>query len=201
MDPQGLNRLLKAIKDTPEEPVIEQAALRAMAKAKYGTDNIGHFGLAFPFYTHFTSPIRRYPDLMVHRLLKHYALGGPDPVQAVLQDQCDHASERERAAVEAERECVKLKQVEYILQHLGESFEGVVSGVTRFGIFVELREMLVEGRIHVRDMDDDHYEYDERTYTLVGLYTGRTYRLGDTVRVVVAAADVESREVDFVFED
>jgi ribonuclease R len=194
-----LNALLQAVKDTPEEPVIEEAALRAMAKARYSTENIGHFGLAFPFYTHFTSPIRRYPDLMVHRLLKHYATGGSTPDVDELQSRCDHASERERAAVTAERESVKLKQVEFVAEHVGETFTGVISGVTRFGVFVELNDILVEGMVHVRDMEGDFYEYDERNYVLVGMSSGRTFRLGDPVRVVVAAANTETREIDLLF--
>ncbi|QXD14861.1 ribonuclease R [Rhodocaloribacter litoris] len=201
VNPKQLNALLQDVKDTPQEPVIEEAALRAMAKAKYSTENIGHFGLGFPYYTHFTSPIRRYPDLMVHRLLKAYAAGEKKPDVAELQARCEHASERERAAVEAERESVKLKQVEYISDHVGETFDGVVSGVTGFGIFVELTDLLVEGMVHVRDLDDDYYEYDERTYTLVGLSTGTTFRLGDAVRVRVAAANLETREIDFVLAD
>jgi len=196
-----LNALLQAVKGAPEEPVIEEAALRAMAKAKYSTENIGHFGLAFPFYTHFTSPIRRYPDLMVHRLLKRYATGGTNPDVDELQARCDHASERERAAVKAERESVKLKQVEFIAEHVGETFTGVISGVTRFGVFVELNDILVEGMVHVREMEGDFYEYDERNYVLVGMSTGRTFRLGDPVRVLVAAANTETREIDLLFAE
>lgn len=194
-----LNALLDHVKGTPEAPVIEQAALRAMAKARYAPENIGHYGLAFTHYTHFTSPIRRYPDLMVHRLLKHYARKGAPADLEKLEAECDHCSERERAAVEAERESVKLKQVEYIRQHLGERFPGVVSGVTKFGVFIELTDLLVEGMVHVRDMDDDYYEYDERTYSLVGRDTGNTYRLGDPVEVVVAGANLDTREIDFLF--
>ena len=196
-----LNALLEHVKGAPEEPVIEEAALRAMAKAKYAVENIGHYGLAFPHYSHFTSPIRRYPDLMVHRLLKQYAVGRGQPDVAALQQKCDHCSEREKTAVEAERESVKLKQVEYIREHVGEQFPGVVSGVTKFGVFIELSDLLVEGMVHVRDLDDDYYEYDERTYSLVGRDTGRTFRLGDRVEVVVAGANLESREVDFVFAE
>jgi ribonuclease R len=161
--------------------------------------NLGHYGLGFAHYSHFTSPIRRYPDLMVHRLLKLYALDRADPAADGLQEKCEHCSEREKTATQAERESVKLKQVEYIRAHLGEQFSGVVSGVTKFGVFVELSDLLVEGMVHVRELDDDYYEYDERTYSLVGRDTGRTYRLGDRVEVVVAGANLESREVDFTF--
>ncbi|GIV61348.1 MAG: ribonuclease R [Rhodothermaceae bacterium] len=201
VDPKQLNDLLQAVKGTPQEPVIEEAALRAMAKARYDTNNIGHFGLGFKHYTHFTSPIRRYPDLMVHRLLKAYATGQKNADVDDLQARCEHASERERAAVQAERESVKLKQVEFIANHVGETFDGVVSGVTSFGIFVELTDLLVEGMVHVRDLDDDFYEYDERNYRLVGLSSGRTFRLGDAVRVTVAAANLETREIDFVLAE
>lgn len=203
---KALNALLHHVKGTPEEPVIEEAALRAMAKARYSTQNIGHYGLAFAYYTHFTSPIRRYPDLMVHRLLKHYLR--PKAVPALidieaLEARCAHCSERERAAEEAERDSVRLKQVQYMQQHVGETFWGVVSSVTPFGAFVELDDVLVDGLVHVRDMGDDYYEYDERRYTLRGLYTGKRYRPGDRVRVMVIRADPATRQIDlrFVAED
>jgi ribonuclease R len=136
---------------------------------------------------------------MVHRLLKKGAGSSEAPSGEGLEARCIHCSERERAAVEAERESIKLKQVEYIRDHLGETFQGVVSGVTNFGVFVELNQILIEGMVHVRELDDDYYEYDERTYSLIGRHTGRTYRLGDPVDVVVAGANMESREIDFLF--
>jgi ribonuclease R len=193
-----LNALLEQVKGTPQAPVVEEAALRSMAKARYSTANPGHYGLGFTHYTHFTSPIRRYPDLIAHRLLKQYAAGGADPDPEALQAQCEHCSERERAAETAERESVKLKQVEYIQQHLGEQFDGIISSVATFGLFVELTANLVEGLVHVRDMGDDYFEYDERTYRLVGQYTGRSYRIGQTVTVQVVRANLETRAVDFV---
>ena len=201
VESSDLNALLERVKGAPEAPVIEEAALRAMAKARYQVENIGHYGLAFTHYTHFTSPIRRYPDLMAHRLLKRYLSGGEPVDPTDLQDRCEHCSEREKAATEAERESIKLKQVEYMQQHVGAEFSGVVSGVTKFGVFVEMEDVLVEGLVHVRNLDDDYYEYDERSYRLVGKYSGKTYRLGDTVRVQVAAANVERREIDLIFVD
>jgi len=196
---KDLNALLAQIKGTPEAYVIENAALRAMAKAAYSTKDIGHYGLGFATYTHFTSPIRRYPDLLVHRLLKRHAAGGKDVDGRTLAAQCLHCSQREKTAEEAERESVKLKQVEYIRRHLGEQFTGVVSGVTKFGVFVELNDVLVEGMVHVRDMDDDYYVHDESTYSLVGDYTGKSYRPGDRVEVQVAGADPATRQIDLLF--
>ena len=194
-----LGTLIDDIKDEPEEQVIVRAALRAMSKAEYAVGNIGHYGLGFDYYSHFTSPIRRYPDLLVHRLLKRYASGHSPPNVEDLAARCEHCSEQERNAEEAERESVKLKQVEYVQEHVGDVFEGVVSGVTKFGVFVELTELLVEGLVHVRDMDDDYYAYDESTYTLRGENTGKSYRPGDSVTVEVVGADIDSREIDLLF--
>ena len=196
---EDLGDLIEEIKGEPEEQVIVRAALRAMSKAEYSVANIGHYGLGFDYYSHFTSPIRRYPDLMVHRLLKQYATGHPPANVEDLAAKCKHCSEQERNAEEAERESVKLKQVEYVQEHVGDVFEGVVSGVTKFGVFVELTELLVEGLVHVRDMDDDYYVYDESTYTMRGEDTGKSYRPGDTVTVEVAGADIDSREIDLLF--
>ncbi|MEM1269883.1 MAG: ribonuclease R [Bacteroidota bacterium] len=197
VEPADLNALLQHVKGTHEAPVIQEAALRAMAKAIYTTNNIGHFGLNFDYYSHFTSPIRRYPDLIVHRLLKGYAAGKP-PYREDIEMACRHCSEQERAAEQAERESVKLKLVEYITDHIGETFEGVVSGVARFGVFVELDEMMVEGLVHVRTMDE-YFEYDESAYALIGTRSGRIIRIGDPVRITVADADPVQRKVDFVF--
>jgi ribonuclease R len=199
VDSKDLNAFLQRIKDKPEAPVIEQAALRSMAKAVYSTNNIGHYGLGFRYYSHFTSPIRRYPDLIVHRLLKKYNAGGSGTDSGELAEQCKHCSEREKAAEQAERESVKLKQVEYMLDHIGERFEGVVSGVTNFGAFVEISELLVEGLVHVSNMADDYYQYDEETYQLVGEDNQRKIQVGDTVEVVVTEVDIETRKVDLRF--
>lgn len=198
--PPELQDLLEAFEGKPEAVIIEDATLRAMAKAVYSTDNVGHFGLAEPAYTHFTSPIRRYPDLLVHRILKQ--VHGYLPYQPEnLEEDCKHCSERERVATNAERESVRLKQVQYVQRHVGDEFGGVISGVTNFGVFVKLDGILVEGMVHVRDMDGDYYEYDESTYTLRGSNRGKTYRPGDRVRVIVVSANVETREVDLYFAE
>ncbi len=198
VSPAELQDLLEAFQDRPEAAIIEDATLRAMSKAIYSPDNVGHFGLAEPAYTHFTSPIRRYPDLLAHRILKK--VHGYLPYQEEnLEPICRHCSDRERVATNAERESIRLKQVQYLEQHVGDEFDGVVSGVTHFGVFVRLDDVFVEGMVHVRDMDGDYYEYDETTYTLRGSNKGRSYRPGDKVRVVVVSANVESREIDLYF--
>jgi len=194
-------KILEGIKGTPEEIIIEEVALRSMMKAIYSTNNVGHFGLGFADYTHFTSPIRRYPDLMVHRLLRRYVRFNPGKDYSndlrQLNRICEQSSRMERIAVEAERESVRLKQNEYISQHIGEQFEGVISGVLSFGIFVELVDTLVEGLVHIRDMGD-YYIFDEKTYTLTGRDSNRILRLGDTVWIKVARVNLEEGKVDFI---
>jgi ribonuclease R len=171
-----------------------------MAKAVYSEKNVGHYGLAFPFYTHFTSPIRRYPDLVVHRLLKEYSSGvGVRRLNALRESLpaiAEQSSQRERIAMEAERESVRVMQVEYMKRHLGDEFDGVIGGVTSFGFFVEITELLVEGLVRVRDLTDDYYLYDEARYALRGRSRGRIFRLGDTVRVRVLRVNPDDRTID-----
>ena len=193
-------KLLNDIKGTKEEIVIEEIALRSMMKAIYDTKNVGHFGLGFEDYTHFTSPIRRYPDLIVHRLLKQYLNGSnidKNVVTKKLRKICDQSSTMEKLALEAERESVRLKKNEYISLHVGEEFVGVISGVMSFGIFVELVDTLVEGLIHITNLDDDYYIFDEKSYSLIGRDTNRVLRLGDTVRIIVDTVNLEVGKVDF----
>jgi len=197
--PRALNTLLRSVSGRPEADVIEQAALRSMSRARYDVNNNGHYGLAAEFYTHFTSPIRRYPDLVVHRLIREKLHGRTMVNRETLDDLMVHCSEREVVATEAERESVQLKKVEYVLAHVGEEYAGVIKGVSRFGVFVELEELLVEGMVHVRDMEDDYFEYDEDTFSLVGSRTSKRYRPGGIVRVLIAGASIENREIEFVF--
>lgn len=196
-----LQKLLDDVRGTPEENVINEVSLRAMAKAVYSEKNIGHFGLALSYYTHFTSPIRRYPDLIVHRLVDEYDKGMSHARRqhflAQLPDVCRWSSDRERVAMEAERESVKVMQAEYMKQHLGDEFEGIISGVTSYGMYVEINDLLVEGMIHVRNIGNDYYEHDEKHYSLVGRRSGRRFRLGDQISVRVVRVDVENREIDF----
>ena len=195
-----LNKLLESVKGKPEEYLVKMATLRSMSKAVYATRNIGHFGLAFDFYTHFTSPIRRYPDLVIHRLIKAHAGGAPimpEEMQA-FDKLALHASEREVAASDAERDSVKMKQVEFLSGRIGEIFDAVISGVTERGLYVELAETHADGMINVRNVGDDYFEYEEKQYRLVGRRTKKSYRLGDPIKVKLIAARIPEKELDFL---
>ncbi len=195
----AINKLLESVVGKPEEYLIKVAALRSMAKATYTTKNIGHFGLAFEFYTHFTSPIRRYPDLLIHRLVKHFA--DHEPLSKEQMGEFDalakHSSEREVAATEAERDSIKMKQVEYLAERVGEEFDAVISGATDRGLYVELKETRAEGMIAMRNVGNDYFTYDQKRYRIVGERTKVQYALGDAVRVKLMAARVVDRELDF----
>lgn len=191
------NSLFEKIHGRGEETMIETIAVRTMAKAEYSTENIGHYGLAFPFYSHFTSPIRRYPDLMVHRLLQRYLEGGSSATREVYEEMCKHSSEMERRAVQAERDSVKYKQVEFMLDKQGKVFDGNISGVSKWGIFVELAISKSEGLIRFTDLDDDFYYLDEDNYRIIGRKGGKIYRLGDEVKVLVKNVNLEQRKLDF----
>ncbi|MEM9337272.1 MAG: ribonuclease R [Bacteroidota bacterium] len=192
----GLNHLMEKIEGKPEQNVLESLAIRSMAKAKYTTDTRGHFGLAFDHYTHFTSPIRRYPDVMVHRLLQHYLDRGKTEDKESFEQLCLHSSEREKRAADAERASIKYKQVEFMESMLGQEFEGIVSGVTEWGIFVEIVQTKCEGMIRMADLEDDFYEFDEKNYRVIGRNNKKMITLGDELKVLVAKTDIDKRTID-----
>ena len=198
---RSINAMLAAVKGQGEENFLSTLAIRSMAKAAYSTNNIGHYGLGFPFYTHFTSPIRRYPDMMVHRLLDKYLSGGRSVNIEKLEEQCKHSSAMEQLATNAERASIKFKQVEYMNDHLGEEYTGMISGVTEWGLYVEIEENMCEGLVPVRDLADDYYDFDEKNYRLVGRRHNNQYRLGDIVKVKVARANLDKKQLDFVMVD
>lgn len=198
---RSINKMLKEVKGRGEENYLSTLAIRSMAKAIYTTDNIGHYGLGFEYYTHFTSPIRRFPDMMVHRLLEKYLAGGRSANLQKLEEQCKHSSEMEQLASSAERASIKYKQVEYMMGHLGESYSGIISGVTEWGLYVELNDNLCEGLVPMRDLADDYYDFDEKNHCLVGRRHNHRYRLGDNVNIKVARADLEKKQLDFVLLD
>ncbi|MCZ4407727.1 ribonuclease R [Cryomorphaceae bacterium 1068] len=193
----ALNDLLHQVKDQPEEDAIKIMAIRTMAKAVYTTENIGHYGLAFDYYTHFTSPIRRYPDVMVHRLLEAYSNGATSAKKDDLEKKCKHSSEREKKATEAERASIKYKQVEFMLDKIGENFQGHISGIARWGIYVELEGTKVEGMIPLSSMDDDIYRFDDRKNQIIGQRYKEVFEFGDKVNVKVHGADLIQKQLDF----
>lgn len=197
----SMNQLFTEVEGKGEQHLIEQLAIRTMQRAVYTTDNIGHYGLGFKYYTHFTSPIRRYPDLMVHRLLSRYMDGRPSADKAALEEKCRHASDMEQRATEAERNSVKYKQAEYLADKVGEVYEGIISGVSKWGIWVQLDGSKCEGMVSVKSMNDDFYYLDEENYRFIGQRSGRVYQLGSRVKISVKGVDLGRKQIDFLFVD
>ncbi len=195
----SLNNLLKEVKGKSEQNVVEQLAVRSMAKAVYSADNIGHYGLSFDYYSHFTSPIRRYPDMMVHRLLTHYLDGGESVSKEKYEKKCKHSSEMENVAVTAERASIKYKQVEFLQDRLGYIFDGVITGVSERGVYVEIEENKIEGMVALHEMDDDFYVFDEKNFCITGERNHKRYQLGDNVKIQLVRANIQKRQIDFVF--
>jgi len=198
---KSLNALMDACQGKKEQNLIETVALRAMMKAKYSTHNIGHYGLAFEYYTHFTSPIRRYPDTMVHRLLTKYQDGGRSANQEKYEELSEHCSDMEQTAQQAERDSIKYKMVEFMADKIGNEYDAHISGIQSYGIYCEIDENHCEGMVPMRDLDDDYYDFDERNYCLVGRRHHNKYQLGDPVRIKVARANIEKRQLDFLLAD
>ena len=193
----SMNRVLADVAGKREENMVELLAIRTMSKAKYTTENIGHYGLGFHYYTHFTSPIRRWPDVMVHRLLQHYLDGEKVKNKEAIEVQCKHSSEMEKLSTDAERSSIKYMQVKYLVGKEGQEFNALVSGVTEFGMFVELEDSLCEGLVSMRDIKDDHYVLNKESFCLVGRKTGKKFQLGDPLRVRVRNVDLVKKQLDF----
>jgi ribonuclease R len=198
---RALNTLMDEVTGKKEEKLIQTVALRAMMKAKYSVHNIGHFGLAFDYYTHFTSPIRRYPDTMVHRLLTRYQAGGRSANKDKYEELCEHCSDMEQIAQNAERDSIKYKMVEFMGDHVGETYDAHISGIQSYGIYCEIDSNHCEGMVPMRDLDDDYYDFDEKNYCLVGRRHHHIYQLGDPIRIKVAHANLERKQLDFTLVD
>ncbi len=198
---RSLNKLMDDCAGKREQKLIETVALRAMMKAKYSVHNIGHYGLAFEYYTHFTSPIRRYPDTMVHRLLTRYQEGGRSANKDHYEELCEHCSDMEQVAANAERDSIKYKMVEFMGDKIGEVYDAHISGITSYGIYCEIDENHCEGMVPIRDLGDDYYDFDEKNYCLIGRRNHNKYQLGDEIKIQVARANLEKKQLDFTIAD